>query len=496
MSNNYTCELTLVQTGEDITFESAGWKLYINDVEVVAESNTLIALAIESRKLHNVGLGIQLNGQISLRNYTSTPAKVRVVYDGEYPYNVTLSSPSIAAENTTGTTFVKSLEALLGGYCFAHLAVWPPFQRLNIIDTVGGRVETLYGNRYVLEIDGVAYRDTRVAINDTVDYGSLDAIFEQNRDSLASILGRVPGLAEAYWGFVTGVKNITDAPISFKYYLDETHPVGNNNKAAVSVEDAYLNKGIYVLGDQSNYNNSPDYKEYLGYADSADKVSNELGHSGVLAPFATLMSPLIIDSEVPVEISCADVPNETQAVNLAGLFEVKVDGVVITGGGKDYTDAEIAEYYAANNLDVSEGLPEAGYYWTKDEIDTYFNQNQNELGVITDKHYEISCAGAPTKTAYLTIDGAWDIYVDGRLVCSDVTMIDVIEQLTNEEVIAEVIDIVTPTPEATTQYLESGTLYNIEVDGNIYTNITYDQLKSIAAMSGVEVLPMSNYITE
>ena len=196
-----------------------------------------------------------------------------------------------------------------------------------------------------------------------------------------------------------------------------------------------------------------------------------------------------------VTISCADVPNETQQHQLRGLFKVIVDDVELLDGGKEYTVEEVQEYYIKNGITLDEHTPVvAGRYWTQDEIAIYFDANQTELGVTVDYHYVISCAGAPTKTACLTIDGEWDVYIDEQLVASDITIDSVVNVMSSSEVIAEsCVTAPTATSSATSQLITTREpTYNLEIKGIQHTGISEREFASILNSFDVEVI----YLTD
>lgn len=198
-----------------------------------------------------------------------------------------------------------------------------------------------------------------------------------------------------------------------------------------------------------------------------------------------------------ITISCADVPNETQQHQLRGLFKVIVDDVELLDGGKEYTAEEVQEYYVENGITIDERSPlVAGRYWTQDEIAVYFDANQTELGVTVDYHYVISCAGAPTKTVCLTIDGEWDVYVDEQLVASDITIDNVVDVMSSSEVIAEsCVTVPTATSSATSQLVTTRKpTYNLEIKGVQHTGLSENEMVSILNLFYVEVIFLTDDI--
>lgn len=86
---------------------------------------------------------------------------------------------------------------------------------------VGG--DAIYGNRYVIEVNGVAYRDSRTVDNLISPTASLQSVVELN-PALAALL-KVNG-----GGLFNEFINLTSEYLDVKIYLDETSPYYQNNK--------------------------------------------------------------------------------------------------------------------------------------------------------------------------------------------------------------------------------------------------------------------------
>lgn len=109
----------------------------------------------------------------------------------------------------------------------AHLSIFPWFQY-----STG---PSIVGNRYVIEVNGVKYRDTR-SINDlTSPIASLQGVVELN-PQLSKILNIASG------GEFNKITNISDRYLDVKIYLDENAPYYQNNK---TVDTGDNPSGIY-----------------------------------------------------------------------------------------------------------------------------------------------------------------------------------------------------------------------------------------------------------
>lgn len=86
---------------------------------------------------------------------------------------------------------------------------------------VGG--DAIYGNRYVIEVNGVAYRDNRTVDNLISPTASLQSVVELN-PALAALLKVNSG------GLFNEFINLSSEYLDVKIYLDETSPYYQNNK--------------------------------------------------------------------------------------------------------------------------------------------------------------------------------------------------------------------------------------------------------------------------
>ena len=110
----------------------------------------------------------------------------------------------------------------------AHMTVQPWFQYKT-----GGDCVT--GNRYVIEVNGVKYRDTRTVYDLSAPTASLSAVVELNPE-LALLLKCDSG------GDYNRFENLSGIPLHIKIYLDEEAAYFQNDK---TVDTGDNPTGIY-----------------------------------------------------------------------------------------------------------------------------------------------------------------------------------------------------------------------------------------------------------
>ena len=135
---------------------------------------------------------------------------------------------------------------------------------------------TVVGNRYVIEVNGKAYRDTRPISNISSPTASLSGIRELNPE-LATLLDVESG------GEYNQFKNLTDTYLDIKIYLDENAPYHQNNKTVDTGDNpaGIYKKLRYPYGSELCANNLR--KTYTAY-DSVKITVTEAGLSFRLGP--------------------------------------------------------------------------------------------------------------------------------------------------------------------------------------------------------------------
>ena len=231
------------------------WIVKVNGV-LIQSSDSLIDI------LSNLPDNYQLKYNSSnLWNLGTSEIEVYIEYTGEYTEGIpTLSGPPILiTHRETGSTSPvgKAVTLRLGCSSNVQLSTYPVGMTIEYNDLLSpqryndpNKQVVAEGNRYILNVNGVEYRDTR---DNTITHwagqerrGSLENIIDQN-----PILKTLVSLSYSYNAFelndYTTLKNISNQPLNIKYYVDEVNST-RVIKAAGDIEDCVYNRAIYYNG--------------------------------------------------------------------------------------------------------------------------------------------------------------------------------------------------------------------------------------------------------
>lgn len=171
---------------------------------------------------------------LRIHNRDSKPHRLYIRYSGadtEVRKRATPLDPVIYTSNDDGYVVDPDglgIEITFSALDMAHPVILPWFQY-----SVGG--DAIVGNRYVIEVNGKAYRDIRKVNNINSPTASLSGIVETNSE-LAELLSVESG------GEFNRFTNLTSGYMDVKIYLDEVNPYHQNNK---TVDTGNNPAGIY-----------------------------------------------------------------------------------------------------------------------------------------------------------------------------------------------------------------------------------------------------------
>ncbi len=159
---------------------------------------------------------------IDIENRDSVPHTLYIRYIGSDPeilQSAKITDPLIFTDSTNGHSVDPDglgVMITFAGQPVAHMTVQPWFQY-----NTGGDCVT--GNRYVIEVNGVKYRDTRTVHELSAPTASLSAVVELNPE-LALLLKCDSG------GDYNRFENLSGIPLHIKIYLDEEAAYFQNDK--------------------------------------------------------------------------------------------------------------------------------------------------------------------------------------------------------------------------------------------------------------------------
>ena len=171
---------------------------------------------------------------VKIHNRDSKPHRLYIRYSGadtEVRKRAAPLTPAIYTSDDNGYVVDPDglgIEITFAALDTAHPVILPWFQY-----SIGGNA--IVGNRYVIEVNGIKYRDNRTVNNISSPTASLSGVVETNSD-LAELLS-VDSNGE-YNKFV----NLTANYMDVKIYLDEVNPYHQNNK---TVDTGNNPAGIY-----------------------------------------------------------------------------------------------------------------------------------------------------------------------------------------------------------------------------------------------------------
>lgn len=171
---------------------------------------------------------------IDIENRDSVPHTLYIRYIGSDPeilQSAKITDPLIFTDSTNGHSVDPDglgVMITFAGQPVAHMTVQPWFQY-----NTGGDCVT--GNRYVIEVNGVKYRDTRTVHELSAPTASLSAVVELNPE-LALLLKCDSG------GGYNRFENLSGIPLHIKIYLDEEAAYFQNDK---TVDTGDNPTGIY-----------------------------------------------------------------------------------------------------------------------------------------------------------------------------------------------------------------------------------------------------------
>ena len=245
----------LLQDGSNLFDMEGVWLVKVNG-EFISNTTSLndILMSLED------DYGVKYESQ-HLWNIGTENVEVYVEYTGQYSSGIpTLSGPPIFISHRgdgNPSPVAKAVTLLIGCSSSVQLTTYPPHLQLyehsyispkRWDDPTPGVI--MEGNRYILNVNGIEYKDNR---DNIVTYwtgeetrGSLEDIFDQNPD-----LNTLLSLNYTYNDFnlntYATISNISEEVLEIKYYLDienSTRPI----QAAGDIVDCVYNRASYYIG--------------------------------------------------------------------------------------------------------------------------------------------------------------------------------------------------------------------------------------------------------
>ena len=173
-------------------------------------------------------------GAITIINRDSKPHTLYIRYlgsDTDIMSTTTLDQPLMQTDKAVGFQTDPDglgIKITFSAFNKAYATILPWYQY-----SIGG--DAVVGNRYVVEVNGVAYRDTREVTDLNSPTASIQGVVETN-PVLATLISVESG------GTFNSFTNLSNEYLDIKIYLDETSPYYQNNK---TVDTGNNLAGIY-----------------------------------------------------------------------------------------------------------------------------------------------------------------------------------------------------------------------------------------------------------
>lgn len=228
--------------------EATVWQVSIDGVNVSTGGKTLKSIINDLKESHGIMLK-PLNdngGPLFIRNISAQDHILNITYTGTKKINHP-SERYLTIGQAKITNDGRSYEIPLGGFNAATVWTYPQSLSVEHYPDCGKTKKHISGNAYVLEVDGIKYRDLREFENENTTYGDLQTIIDQNNLNNKFSVRPQASIDGAYHNLQ--LVNLDTEKHSVKYYLDTTRPYGNTNMVAAEMGDLYRGKAIYCTTD-------------------------------------------------------------------------------------------------------------------------------------------------------------------------------------------------------------------------------------------------------